>query len=58
MNTRPVASGGASGARSPHVKSVPHHFTFGPLVAVYIQYRILKTCPPLLVFGNEHTNTQ
>jgi len=27
------------------------HFTFGPLVAAYIQYSILKMWPPLLVFG-------
>jgi len=27
------------------------HFTFGPPVATYIQYCILKMWPPLLVFG-------
>jgi len=27
---------GASGARPPQLKSVPPHFTFGPLVAAYI----------------------
>ena len=43
---RAVASGGASGARPPHLKSVHPHFTFGPLFAAYIQYSILKTCPP------------
>jgi len=45
-----VASGGASGARPPHLRSVPPHFTFGPPVATYIQYCILKMWPPLLVF--------
>jgi len=40
-----------SGARLSHLKSVPPHFTFGPLVAAYIQYRISKMWPPLLVFG-------
>ena len=44
--SRSVASGGASGARPPPLKSVPLHFTFGPLVAPYIQYSVLKTCPP------------
>jgi len=29
---------------------VPPHITFGPLVAPYIQYRISKMSPPLLVF--------
>jgi len=33
---------GASGARPLNLKSVPHHFTFGPLVAAYIQYSIFK----------------
>jgi len=32
---------GASGARAPHLKSVPPHFTFGPPVAAYIQYSVL-----------------
>jgi len=27
------------------------HFTFGPPVATYIQYCILKMCTPLLFFG-------
>ena len=31
---------------APHLKFVPPHFTFGPLVAAYIQYSILKMCPP------------
>jgi len=31
---------------APHLKPVPPHFTFGPLVATYIQYCILKMCPP------------
>jgi len=48
---RAVASGGASGARTPHLKSVPPHFTFGPLVAAYIQYCILKMWSPLLVLA-------
>jgi len=53
---RGVASGEASGARSPHLKSVPPNFTFGPLVAAYIQYSILKKETPsgfwpLLFFG-------
>jgi len=42
---RAVASGGASGARPPFEICAPH-FTFGPLVAAYIQYRILKCAPP------------
>ena len=49
--SRAVGSGGASGDRPPHLKSVPPHFMFGPPVAAYIQYCILKMCPPLLVFG-------
>ena len=36
-------SGGASGAL--YLKSVPPHFTFGPPVAAYIQYCILKMWP-------------
>jgi len=39
LQFRAVASGGGSSARSPH-------FTFGPLVAAYIQYSMLKMCPP------------
>jgi len=42
-----VASGGGSGARPSHLKSVPPHFTFGPLVAAYIQYSVSKMCLPL-----------
>jgi len=48
---RAVASRGASCARTPHLKSVTPHFTFGPPVAAYIQYCILKMLPPLLAFG-------
>jgi len=48
---RVVARGGTSGARPPRLKSVPPHFTFGPPVAAYIQYCILKMWPPLLVFA-------
>jgi len=33
------------------LKSVPPHFTFGPPVAAYVQYCILKMWPPLLDFG-------
>ena len=57
IGIRAVASGGGSGARLPHLKSVPPHFTFGPPVAAYIQYCILRMCPPSgslplhLVFG-------
>ena len=51
VGDRVVASEWASGARLPHLKSVPPHFTFGPLVAAYIQYSNLKMCPPLLGFG-------
>jgi len=40
-----VTIGGASGARPPHLKSVPPHFTFGPLVATYIHYCIFKMWP-------------
>ena len=36
---------------APHLKSVLHHFRFGPPVAAYIQYCILKMWPPLLFFG-------
>jgi len=36
---------------APHLKSVPPNFTFGPLVAAYIQYIICLNIPPLLVFG-------
>ena len=35
----------------PHLKSVLPHFTFGPPVVAYIQYCILKRCPPLLDFS-------
>ena len=31
---------------TPHLKSVSPHFTFGPPVAAYIQYYILKMWPP------------
>ena len=41
-----VVSGGGSGARSPYLKSVPPHFTFGFPVATYIQYCIFKMWPP------------
>ena len=37
QHSRAVASMGASGSRPPHLKYVPPHFTFGPLVAAYIQ---------------------
>ena len=47
----PSPAGGGSDVRLPHLKSVPPHFTFGPLVAAYTQYSILKMWPPLLVFG-------
>ena len=50
-NIRAVASGGGSGARPPHLKTVPPHLTFGPPVAANIQYCILKMWFPLLVFG-------
>jgi len=43
---RAVASGETSGARPPHLKSVPPHFTFGHLVAANIQYSIFKMFPP------------
>jgi len=43
---RAVASGGASGARPPHLKSVHPHFTFGPLFAAYIQLQYFKNVPP------------
>ena len=39
------SAGGGSGARPPYLKSVPPHFRFGPPVAAYIQYCILKMCP-------------
>jgi len=46
FRARAVASRGASGARPLHIKSVSPHFMFGPSVAAYIQYCILKMCPP------------
>jgi len=51
VRAKAVASRGISGAWPPHLKSVPHHLTFGPPVAAYFQYCILKMWPPLLVFG-------
>ena len=36
---------GATGARPPPFKICAPHFTFGLLVAAYIQYSILKMCP-------------
>jgi len=47
---RAVASGGQWCPARPFEIGVPH-FTFGRPVAAYIQYCILKMCPPLLVFG-------
>ena len=41
---RVVASGEASGARPPYLKSVLRHLTFGPAVAAYFQCCILKLC--------------
>ena len=41
----PSPEGGDSGARSPH-------FTFGPPVATYIQYCVLKMWPSVLFFGS------
>jgi len=46
---RAVASRGAV-VPAPHLKPVPPHFTFGPLVATYIQYCILKMWPPFWFF--------
>jgi len=40
---------GGSGARRPHLKSVPPHFMFGPPIAAYIQYCNLKMCPSVLL---------
>ena len=42
----PSPTGGPVVPAPPHLKSVPPHFTFGPPVAAYIQYCILKMCPP------------
>ena len=47
---RAIASGG-QWCPATHLKYVPHHSTFGALVAAYIQYSILKMWPPLLFFG-------
>jgi len=47
----PSPAGGCSGARPPIWNLCPSHFTFGPLVAPYIQYSILKMRPPILVFA-------
>ena len=46
----PSPAGGRWGP-APRLKSVPPHFMFGPPVAAYIQYCILKRCPPLLVLA-------
>ena len=48
---RAVASGGAVVPGPPIWNLCPPHFTFGPLVAAYMQYSILKMSLPLLVFG-------
>ena len=48
---RAVASGGVVVSGSAHLKLVSPHFTFGPPVAAYIQYCILKMWSPLLTFG-------
>jgi len=39
----------AGGAVVPEIGAP--HFTFGPTVAIYMQYCIFKLWPPLLVFG-------
>jgi len=51
-----MCGSGRSPAGRPVVPGPPFeicapHFTFGPLVAAYIQYNIFKMWPPLLVFG-------
>jgi len=46
LEIRAVDSGGGKWGPSPHLESVPPHFTFGPPVVAYIQYCILKMCPP------------
>jgi len=50
LPVKAVASGGPV-VPGPHMKSVPHHFTFGTPVAAYIQYCILKMWPPFLVLA-------
>jgi len=47
---RDVASGGPVVLGPPFEICAPP-FTFGPLVAAYIQYSIFKMWPPFLVFG-------
>ena len=42
---------GDSGARPPYLKSVPPHFTFGPPVAAFIQYCIVKMWTPFCFFA-------
>ena len=46
-----MSPAGGQWCSAPHLKSVPPPFTFGPLVAAYIQYSIFKMWPPFLVFG-------
>ena len=49
---RAVASGGGQWCPAPPLFEIcTPHFTFGPPVAAYIQYCILKMCNPLLVFS-------
>jgi len=48
MLVRAVASGGPVVPGPPFEIGAPH-FTFGPPVAAYIQYCILKMCPPMLL---------
>jgi len=56
VNTGPSLAGGQWCPAPPFEIGSPH-FTFGPPVAAYIQYCILKMCPPAvfwplhLVFG-------
>ena len=52
IDAGPSPAGGPVVPGPPHLKSVPPHVTFGPPVAAYIQYCILKIWPPLLVFGH------
>ena len=51
MLTQGCRQRGGQWCPAPRVKSVPPHVTFGPPVAAYIQYCILKMWPTLLVFG-------
>ena len=51
LHPGPSTAGGGQWCPAPPFEIGAPHFTFGPQVAAYIQYCILKTWPSLLVFG-------